>query len=156
MTAPMQTACPCCSNRSYEECCGPLHAGLPAGNPQALMRSRYGAYCLGLIEYLVTTTLPSQQAQLDVIAMTRWSRESTWLKLHVEDTIDNDSDQAQVTFVAHWMDPDGTQHQHRECSDFIRKTGKWYFVDPNYRPDTGRNTPCPCGSGKKYKRCCAP
>jgi hypothetical protein len=22
-------------------------------------------------------------------------------------------------------------------------------------PGTGRNEPCPCGSGKKYKRCCA-
>jgi preprotein translocase subunit SecA len=21
-------------------------------------------------------------------------------------------------------------------------------------PKTGRNEPCPCGSGKKYKRCC--
>lgn len=22
-------------------------------------------------------------------------------------------------------------------------------------PDTGRNDPCPCGSGKKFKKCCA-
>ena len=22
-------------------------------------------------------------------------------------------------------------------------------------PKTGRNAPCPCGSGKKFKRCCA-
>jgi uncharacterized protein YecA (UPF0149 family) len=21
-------------------------------------------------------------------------------------------------------------------------------------PKTGRNDPCPCGSGKKYKKCC--
>lgn len=24
------------------------------------------------------------------------------------------------------------------------------------RPDVGRNDPCPCGSGKKYKKCCLP
>jgi uncharacterized protein YecA (UPF0149 family) len=23
-------------------------------------------------------------------------------------------------------------------------------------PKVGRNEPCPCGSGKKYKKCCAP
>lgn len=156
MISNPQTACPCCSNRPYQECCGPMHAGAPASNPQALMRSRYSAYCLGLIDYLVTTTLPSQQSQLDVTAMTRWSRESTWLGLEVENTMDDGSDRAQVTFVAHWTDPDGSRHQHRECSDFIRKASKWYFADPNHRADIGRNAPCPCGSGKKYKRCCAP
>ena len=23
-------------------------------------------------------------------------------------------------------------------------------------PKVGRNDPCPCGSGKKYKKCCMP
>jgi len=23
-------------------------------------------------------------------------------------------------------------------------------------PKVGRNDPCPCGSGRKYKKCCAP
>ncbi len=31
-----------------------------------------------------------------------------------------------------------------------------YFGEPHIRsePKTGRNEPCPCGSGKKYKKCC--
>ncbi|MDQ3609350.1 MAG: SEC-C metal-binding domain-containing protein [Actinomycetota bacterium] len=28
-------------------------------------------------------------------------------------------------------------------------------VPPRSAPSTGRNDPCPCGSGRKYKRCCA-
>jgi SEC-C motif-containing protein len=119
------------------------------------MRSRYSAYCLGLIDYLVNTTLPSQQAELDVNSMTRWSHESTWLCLEIESATGDGADHAQVIFIAHWADPDGSRHKHRECSDFVRKSSKWYFVDPNHRTDTGRNAPCPCGSGKKFKRCCA-
>ncbi len=118
------------------------------------MRSRYTAYSLGLIDYLVATTLPAQQAQLDLAAMMKWSRESSWLGLDLETATDNSSDRAQVTFTAHWADPDGSRHQHRERSDFVRQAGQWYFIDPNHRPATGRNTPCPCGSGKKFKRCC--
>ena len=27
-------------------------------------------------------------------------------------------------------------------------------IDLSTRTEVGRNSPCPCGSGKKYKRCC--
>ena len=27
---------------------------------------------------------------------------------------------------------------------------------PGFTPKVGRNDPCPCGSGKKYKKCCLP
>lgn len=119
------------------------------------MRSRYCAYCLGLIDYLIATTLPAQQAQLDIAAMTQWSQASEWLGLEIEKTVEIGADRAQVTFTAHWTDPDGSRRQHLECSDFVRKDRRWYFIDPNHQPSIGRNTPCPCGSGKKFKRCCA-
>lgn len=147
--------CPCGTKQAYETCCGELHRGAHAASAQALMRSRYSAYCLGLIDYLVATTLPSQQLRLDVTAMTRWSRESNWLGLEVEHATEADTERAQVTFVAHWADPDGSQHQHRERSDFVKKGERWYFVDPSHPVDAGRNDPCPCGSDKKFKRCCA-
>ena len=147
--------CPCGSALLYPDCCGRLHSGQPAETAEQLMRSRYCAYTLGLIDYLVNTTLPAQQARLDVAAMAQWSRESSWLGLQVEAAAGRGNDQAQVTFTARWRDPDGSPQQHRECSDFVRKEGRWYFIDPNHRDDSGRNAPCPCGSGKKYKRCCA-
>lgn len=146
--------CPCGNDLPYDACCGPTHRGRPAASAEALMRSRYTAYCLGLIDYLVATTLPTQQSQLDVAAMAKWSRESNWLGLELEQATDTGNDRAQVTFTAHWADPDGSRHQHQEHSDFVRKAGQWYFIDPNHRPEAGRNTPCPCGSGKKFKRCC--
>lgn len=150
-----EAPCPCGRDQPYANCCARLHCGEAATDAEQLMRSRYCAYCLGLIEYLVATTLPAQQAGLDLPAMTQWSRESTWLGLQVNEVARRGSDQAQISFTASWSDPDGRSHQHRECSDFVRKQGRWYFINPGPQGDVGRNAPCPCGSGLKYKRCCA-
>lgn len=51
--------CPCHSGEDYAVCCQPHHAGLPASTPAALMRSRYAAYALGLVDYIVATTDPA-------------------------------------------------------------------------------------------------
>ena len=79
-----QSNCPCGSGLSYAHCCAPLHQGQNATNAAALMRSRYCAYALGEIDYLVSTTLPAQQAGLDRQAIEQWSRQSQWLGLTVE------------------------------------------------------------------------
>ena len=57
--------CPCGSGNLLDACCGHYHAGHPAPCATALMRSRYSAYVLGLVDYLVVTTLPAQQAGLE-------------------------------------------------------------------------------------------
>ena len=67
-----------------------------------------------------------------------------------------------VEFYAYY-ELEGTPRQLGERSFFQRKDDKIYYVDgvalrPDaYRrqePKVGRNDPCPCGSGKKYKKCC--
>jgi SEC-C motif-containing protein len=58
---------------------------------------------------------------------------------------------------------DGKLHDHREHSLFEKENGEWRFLDaqagktPTLRreePKVGRNDPCSCGSGKKFKKCC--
>ena len=156
ITSATITACPCGDGKPYAECCQPLHQGQPAATAGRLMRSRYSAYVLGLLDYLVQTTLPAQQAQLDRQAMQQWSEESQWLGLQVtqEDLDSGNASRTQVSFIACWADPDGAQHQHLECSDFCRLGERWYFIDPNHPITAGRNDPCPCGSGRKFKQCC--
>ena len=117
------------------------------------MRSRYSAYTLGLIDYLVATTLPAQQAALDRDSMRAWSLGSTWLGLEVEGS-ELIYTHAFVTFTARWHDSDG-EHRHRERSAFVQQAGRWYFIDPTVPLKAGRNYPCPCGSGQKFKKCCA-
>lgn len=150
-------SCPCGSGDALQDCCGRYHAGTPAPSATALMRSRYSAYALGLIDYLVTSTLPAQQAGLDCDAMRHWSHGSTWLGLDVEEQTlpSGKPEHAMVTFTARWHDGTG-EHAHRERSAFVQQANHWYFIDPTVPLNAGRNDPCPCGSGLKFKKCCAP
>lgn len=149
----MSHTCPCGSGIALDDCCGKWHQGQPAPSAERLMRSRYSAYTLGLIDYLVATTLPAQQAALDRDSMRAWSLGSTWLGLEVEGSELIDT-HAFVTFTARWHDGDG-EHRHRERSAFVQQAGHWYFIDPTVPLKAGRNDPCPCGSGQKFKKCCA-
>ena len=149
----MSHTCPCGSGIALDDCCGKWHQGQPAPSAERLMRSRYSAYTLGLIDYLVATTLPAQQAALDRDSMRAWSLGSTWLGLEVEGS-ELINTHAFVTFTARWHDGDG-EHRHRERSAFVQQAGRWYFIDPTVPLKAGRNDPCPCGSGQKFKKCCA-
>lgn len=149
-------SCPCGSGNLLAQCCGRYHCGAAAPSAELLMRSRYSAYVLGLADYLVDTTLPAQQGALDRLAMAAWSAQSTWLGLEVEgsELFGGKPEHAQVTFSARWHDEQG-EHGHRECSAFVQVDGRWYFLDPTAALKAGRNDPCPCGGGQKFKKCCA-
>lgn len=156
--APTATACPCGSGQALAACCGPIIDGtVPAPDAQSLMRSRYSAYALGLVDYLRDTTLPAQQQGLDLEAIRTWSLGSTWLGLEVvsHEVLGGQPEHARVTFIARWHDAGG-EHSHRECSGFVQRDGRWYFLDPTVPMKLGRNDPCPCGAGGKLKKCCGP
>ncbi|SEJ06330.1 SEC-C motif-containing protein [Azotobacter beijerinckii] len=158
-THPVQAhnpGCPCGSGRRLDECCGRYLSGAPAPAAESLMRSRYSAYALGNIDYLLQTTLPAQQSGLDREAIRTWSLQSTWLGLEVEavELPVGQPEHAFVTFSARWHDASGA-HAHRERSAFVRHAGRWYFIDPTVPLQVGRNDPCPCGNGLKFKKCCA-
>ncbi|MCY1538462.1 hypothetical protein D9M68_740030 [compost metagenome] len=149
-------SCPCGSGNPLNECCGRYHAGTPAASAETLMRSRYSAYVLGQVDYLLATTLPAQQSALDREAISAWSLQSTWLGLEIESTevLGGQPEHAFVTFTARWHDDTG-EHAHRERSAFVQHNGHWFFIDPTAALKAGRNDPCPCGSGQKFKKCCA-
>ena len=52
---PNTSDCLCGSGKSAESCCHAYHAGATAPTAEALMRSRYVAYALGLEPYLLET-----------------------------------------------------------------------------------------------------
>ena len=80
----MTTLCPCSSGLPYHDCCAPLHQGeRHAADAEALMRSRYAAYALQQIDYLIATTVPAQQSLLNRGAIEAWSRQAEWLGLTV-------------------------------------------------------------------------
>ncbi len=157
--------CPCGSGKPYSECCEPFLKG--ASSPETaeqLMRSRYSAYVVGEVDYIHNTLHPDHRADHDLDAARKWSRDSEWLGLEIVATSQGGDGDARgvVEFKAGYRDRSGI-HQAHEISQFEKVDGKWMYVDGAMpRPDTvvrsgkkvGRNDPCPCGSGKKYKKCC--
>ncbi len=158
--------CPCGSDSTYEECCGPIISGeKDAMTAEALMRSRYTAYVKTEVDFILNTTHPDQKEQLDKKSIHDWSKNSEWLNLELVETDRGgaEDNEGQVEFIAHYRKK-GIKNEHHELAQFEKKDGKWYFTDgqaPKTRqvvrsgPKVGRNDPCPCGSGKKYKKCCA-
>ena len=150
-----ETECPC-GQGNYAHCCQPLHLGqAKAHTAEQLMRSRYSAFAKQEIDYIVQTTALGQQQALDVAAIADWSKANQWLKLEVVRTQEKlDKNHAQVEFKAHYHD--GKQVQiHHEISHFVKHEGAWYFLDPTTAMHVTMKQPCICGSGKKFKQCCA-
>ena len=151
--------CPCGSGRPYEECCEPFIEGRqPAPTAEALMRSRYTAHTLN------ETVHPTIRDEADHEEMKKWSEAVEWDGLEILSTKEgSEADMTgEVSFEARYS-VNGMPQTLREDAFFRRDDGRWYYVDGNvygqepYRRETpkiGRNEPCPCGSGKKYKKCC--
>jgi SEC-C motif-containing protein len=121
------TTCPCGTGVAYAECCGRWHAGvghLCAPTPEALMRSRYTAYTLGLVDYLRDTwhasTRPAALEPVDPAVK--------WLGLEIRRTVMTDADRGIVEFVAR-SKLGGRAHRLRETSRFVREDGRWYYLD---------------------------
>lgn len=148
--SPDQTPCPCGSGQTYGNCCQRLHLGEPAETPEALMRSRYCAFVLGLTDYLMATWHTSTRP--DNLGL---EGSPDWASLRILASGQN-GDVGTVHFRANYRTDPGWGFL-EERSDFVREHGRWFYVSGDTREGTlkpGRNEPCPCGSGKKYKACC--
>ena len=157
--------CHCGSSESFESCCGPYLKGERwPSTAEALMRARYTAYATGDIDFVIRSHHPKTAESVDRQATETWSKSAEWLGLEILATeFGGANDEAGfVDFLARYK-MRGVTVPHRERAQFEKHEGKWYFVDgkeiksPPLRhegPRTGRNDPCPCGSGKKYKKCC--
>jgi SEC-C motif domain protein len=160
----MTEPCPCGGDLPFDRCCGPFLAGAPPPTAEALMRSRYTAYARGDIDYILSSHDPATRGDIDRDETNKWSRDNDWRGLEIVATSGGapDDDVGTVEFVARYAPKGGTELRHHERSSFRKVDGRWYFSDgemvkpaPVTRtaPKVGRNDPCPCGSGKKYKRC---
>ena len=155
-----QHLCPCGTGTAYDDCCARFHRGdARPETAERLMRSRYSAWALGLIDYIIVTTWPRQQGYLQRKALEDWAEATEWQQLEVVDTDKGQTDDTagEVEFRATYrLKANGKIDVHQERSSFIKEGERWFFIDPTSatKTSTGRNDPCPCGSGKKYKKCC--
>ncbi len=155
--------CPCGSSKTYKQCCQPFHekAQLPQ-TAEELMRSRYSAFVKGELEYLKGTIIPTSLHDYDEKNIKEWSTQSEWKGLTVVKSKKGqiNDDEGEVEFIAKFSF-NGEDREHHEAAQFKKLNGQWYYDDGQVKGTTirnenkiGRNDPCPCGSGKKYKKCC--
>lgn len=159
----MEKNCFCGTKLEYKDCCGAIHSGeRKANTAEELMRSRYSAFVLASIDYILDTysfgTRPVDQREEILL----WSQSVEWLGLKVISTEkgrENDS-VGWVEFKADFIEEGEKQIMH-EKSFFQKENDAWVYVsgeNPKNVLDTqnlpNRNDLCFCGSGKKYKKCC--
>ena len=157
-------SCVCGQEPSTEACCGRYIKGdQSAPTPEALMRSRYAAYVLEEIDYLEHSHHPDKRHEMDRDGAIQWSASAEWLGLDILATEAGETDDEGIVEFNAKYQVDDKLINHRERALFKRHKGRWYYFDgdmikatPMVRqgPKVGRNEPCPCGSGKKYKKCC--
>jgi SEC-C motif-containing protein len=120
------SSCPCCSGKTYAECCGPIHAGsVRASTAEQLMRSRFSAYALSDAAYLLrswhSTTRP-QPLRLD--------RSTRWTRLEILGATDGGPfhTTGTVEFRAYYRERGGAEQFTQENSTFAREDGAWAYV----------------------------
>ncbi len=156
--------CSCGNAVPFAECCEPLLTGVrSAETAEALMRARYSAYANGEIGFIERTHDPASSEKFDRESTLSWSKRSEWIGFEVLSLEGGgpEDDEGKVEFVARYRFQ-GQEHAHHETASFKRVDAQWFFIDgemaghETFRRATvkvGRNDPCSCGSGKKYKKC---
>ncbi|MCW2961529.1 MAG: motif domain protein [Thermoleophilia bacterium] len=165
---PAMDSCHCGSGRDLSECCLPVIRGeRSAATAEELMRSRYSAFVLGDVDWILKSHHPDTVDEVNAEEIEEWSKSSEWLGLRIRETEGGgaDDEEGLVVFRARYK-VQGQQVDHVERAHFERADGEWRFhsvredeetvvelkpVEP--KSEVGRNDPCPCGSGKKFKKC---
>lgn len=149
------THCPCLSGLPYSECCEPvLGDHRLALTAETLMRSRYTAFVVEHADHILKSWHPgSRPKHLDFDM-----HKVQWLGLEIHQTTEGQKgdDRGSVEFTSSYLE-NGKLCRLREKSLFIREGNLWYYLNGTCTVDkytVARNTMCPCGSGKKFKRCC--
>lgn len=160
-TVAADAPCPCGSGKTFGECCQPVIAGKRvAANAEELMRSRFTAHVIHDFGHLHRTDL--ETAAKPYVEEAPEEQPIQWTRLTINAHEPGATpDKAFVDFSAFYKAGAGEAALH-EKSEFVRKDGTWFYIravrtgpaPKKAAPKVGRNDPCPCGSGKKYKHCC--
>ena len=164
-TQTASKTCPCGSAAEYAQCCQPLIKGKKKPKTaEELLRARYTAFATGEIDFVIDTHHSKTRAEIKREEIEDWSKTSDWQSLQiVQIEAGKEADtNAAIVFCARYNDGEGKAQEHWEQALFEKENGDWRFVDARGirqgtyvrdEPKIGRNDPCHCGSGKKFKKC---
>lgn len=125
-----------------------------------LLKARYEAFVRGDVDYILSTHHPETRDQVEREAVKSWSQKSRWKGLEVHDHKE-DKEVSKIHFTVSYERKQEII-PHSEFAEFRKHEGRWYYYDSEFpkletvrrtEAKAGRNDPCPCGSGKKFKKC---
>lgn len=128
----MTELCPCHSERPYATCCQPVHLGKARPSPTQLMRSRYAAYALSKVRFILKTEradpplLPKELIDRRR-TLKQFCQNTQFLGLQILDEATLSNSQATVTFRATLLQ-DGQDASFTERSLFELQNGRWVYV----------------------------
>ncbi len=152
--------CPCNSGLVFTDCCEPILSGkAKAKTCEQLMRSRYSAFVEQAGEHLFNTYHPDFRGETTQAELAESGAQTNWKSLDIVSSQGAEGDLKGTVEFRAWFIAEGQLQVHHEKSNFVRLNGDWVYTDGIFNPDgnsarIGRNDPCPCGSGKKFKKCC--
>lgn len=122
--------CPCQSGRQYRRCCAPLHQGNPPPSALSLMRARYCAYALGIVDFILDTTHPDSphhQQGRDAWRQTveRFATQTRFKRLVIHEDVPGETE-AYVHFTA-TLEQDGQPLDMTERSRFLKVDDRWMY-----------------------------
>ena len=127
----MSKPCPCASKLTYDRCCQPFIEGKKSPETATLlMRSRFSAYALGKVDYILKTTETAERTKLDRDELAGYCRtvKCVSLKIISAERGGPGDESGTVKFHAS-LHVNGKRQLHIESSRFIRESGAWVYVD---------------------------
>ncbi|HEX2580072.1 MAG TPA: YchJ family metal-binding protein [Rhabdochlamydiaceae bacterium] len=123
--------CLCGSGKKYAACCGSSHHGKQPISGTALMRSRYSAYALGLVDYILKTTHPDhpdakRPEEIRRKEIEEFCQTTTFRGLKILEVQEWDS-KGVVKFTA-FLRMDGHDFSFTEKSTFEKVNGQWLYL----------------------------
>jgi len=152
----------------FSQCCQPCIQGKKkVATAETLLRSRYTAFVIGDVDYIIRTQHSRTKDQAARDEIETWAKQSEWhgfTLIQTEGGAESDS-KGILQFCAKYRPHNEKRvREHYENALFEKENGEWRFVDSEgyepgvtlrrTEPKIGRNDPCTCGSGKKFKKCC--
>lgn len=136
MKFSVNSLCPCGSKKKYKKCCKIFHDGTAAKNALELMKSRYSAYAVANIKYLISTTHPDNpQYNPNKIEwgndIKEFCQSVNFISLDIIEYIKNE-DTEFVTFRANIKDLNNNDISFVEKSRFVKYNNLWKYIDGEF------------------------
>ena len=161
MSVTPEAPCPCTSGHPYAQCCRPIHADIcVASEPEQVVRARFAAQVLGDVGFFRQSIVRQHRHSPAVDEFAAMIGQQRYKAITITSSTKTGWLKRRATVVCRIYQRSGKRlATHAERIHLAREAHAWRVVDIDLitaepKPRLGRNAPCPCGSGKKYKRCC--